>query len=53
MGGEEWEILPTASCGLGVELLIRPFISAIDGSDLNRVMIGSDLYVLEFNPSYL
>lgn len=42
--------------GGGWEMLtrpIRPFISAIDVSDLNRAMDDSDLYAFGFNPSRL
>lgn len=43
-------MLPSTPCQEGAERLIRPFISANDGSNLNQVMNYSDLYALKFNP---
>lgn len=42
-------MLPNISHIAGAEKLNRPFSSKIDGSDLNRVIVDSDLYVLQFD----
>lgn len=38
-------------CKVGAKRLIRSFVSAIGGLDPIRVMDGSDLYSLRFNPN--